>query len=90
MARERTSDEILDEIVYVANMAMHHYGPALSEDGLVKLREAIYNAVGPFWCDSTWRVDLLDEDAKEFHELLPPNNWMDDFAIVTRQSRGSP
>ncbi len=88
MARERTTEEILDEVVYAANRAMYHYGPSLSEEGLATLREAISAAVGPFWCDSAWRVDLLDGEEKDFHELLPAADWADDFATQAKASRG--
>lgn len=92
MARERTSEEILDEVVYAAHRVIEHYGTGLSEDGLIWLREAISKSVGPFWCDCSWRNDIPEGEEQDFHELLPPvlspSSHMTDFDWQVRASKG--
>lgn len=91
MARERTHDEIVDEVVYAAACVIYHYGPGLSDEGLVALRHGIEAACGRLWCDSSWRVDTPDgegEDSPDFHVRMLSKERDLSFEVIVRRSRG--
>jgi hypothetical protein len=91
MARERTHDEIVDEMVWVVACVARHYGPGLSTDGLVALRKTL-SRFNNWYCDSTWRVDIPEGEERDFHELfdgqIPIMSEEEDFTMVTAASRG--
>jgi hypothetical protein len=103
MARDRTHDEIVDQLVYAAACVARHYGPGLSADGLQAMRKSL-DAEGPWWCDSTWRVDVqepnyygdsrleghsLDEPNPDFCPLVLKDGYLGlNFREVVEQSRG--
>jgi hypothetical protein len=86
MARERTKDEILDQLVYAVNCVARHYGPGLSAEGLKDIRDKF--AEDNWWCDSTWRVDTEDEPNPDFCPFIIEDGYMGlNFAEVARESR---
>ena len=58
MARERTDEEILDQLVYAVACVARHYGSGLSAEGLFNVRRKL--AEDKWYCDTTWRVDVLE------------------------------
>lgn len=92
MARERTHDEILDEMCFAVNRVARHYGPSLSQDGLIELRKRL-DGMGKWWCDATWMVDAIEGEEPDFHELIPDEYDIEgfySFETVRKQSRGEP
>jgi hypothetical protein len=89
MARERTKEEILDQAVYAVARVVNHYGPALNAEGLQHLRYLLSDI--DYWCDSTWRVDVLEggEDGNpDFHpSVLPDGKYGPRFEEVVYMSR---
>lgn len=61
MARNRTNEEIVDQLVYAVACVARHYGSGLSAEGLASVRKAL-EAEGPWNCDSGWRVDTMEQD----------------------------
>jgi hypothetical protein len=70
MARVRSHQEIVNELVYAVQRVVRHYGPGLNEDGLLEVREFMDKRLGPWWCDATWRC-IIDGEEKDFHEIIP-------------------
>lgn len=89
MARDRTKDEILDQLVYAVACVARHYGPGLSAEGLADIRQKL--SLDNWWCDSTWRVDTLEgpgEPDPDFcPSVLPPSFCGLEFDDVVEQSR---
>ncbi len=91
MARNRSPDEILDQVVYAVACVARHYGPGLSAEGLKWVRDQLQSDT-TWVCDSTWRVDTQEGDGDpnpDFHPLVldeddPPYFT---FEEVVQQSR---
>jgi hypothetical protein len=91
MARERTHDEIVDEMVWVVNWVAYYYGPGLSTDGLVALRKVL-SRFNNWYCDSSWRVDIPEGEEIDFHQQFDGNNAFiydpEEFETTRAASRG--
>lgn len=92
MARDRTHDEILDQMVYAVACVAYHYGPGLSGAGLRWVRKQLDREPQGdpgWWCDSSWRVDIPDGEELDFcPEKLPPDLLDRSFEEIVRLSRG--
>ncbi len=78
MARDRSKEEILDQMVWAVACVARHYGPGLSASGLRGLRQELASS-GPYWCDGEWRSDVL-EGGKDGNPDFCPAILKPDFA----------
>lgn len=91
MARTRTKDEILDQLIYAIACVARHYGPGLSADGLKHYRDLL--ARDDWWCDATWTCDVLEDEEEPNPDFHPSKlncddpEWFFTFEDVVRKSR---
>lgn len=90
MARDRSKDEIVDQMLFAVACVANHYGPALSPGGLVGVREQL--ASHNWWCDAEWRTATLEggqDGNPDFCPQVLPSKTVAglDFDEVVRQSR---
>ncbi len=87
---ERTSEQILDEVVYAVQCVTVHYGPGFNEDGLRELRKVL-NEFHTWWTDGEYTSGMLENDEHEdFHQrIIWPEDWRkENFNEVVKESRG--
>lgn len=89
MARDRSKDEILDQLVYAVAAVARHYGPGLSTEGLRDIRKKLDE--DDWWCDARWRVDVLeggDDGNPDFCPSVIPNDYYGlDFEETINRAR---
>ena len=85
---ERTHEQILDQLVYAVACAYKHYGPELSAEGLVDLRQKL----GDHWfTDSGYTCDVYDDDpyVDFYARIIQPSGWkVLDFKETINLSKG--
>jgi hypothetical protein len=90
MARDRSKDEILDQVMYAIQSVTHHYGPNFRPEGLKEIRDYLNNSYD-FWCDANWRVDVLEGGIDGNPDFCPKvlnyENTGLDFEEVVKYSR---
>lgn len=89
MARDRSKDEILDQMMYAIQCVTRHYGEGLSPYGLKKIRDCL--AEKNWCCDAEWRVDILEgpnEPPVDFCPAVIPDGYLGSFLDeVAEESR---
>lgn len=72
---KRSSEQVIDEIMYAIQCAVYHYGPELSEEGMTELRKALTKQIGGR-TDATFALREEDERFIDFHErIIWPAGW---------------
>ena len=86
---EKTSEEILNEVVFAVACVARHYGSGLSETGLQDLRKLL-NGFIKWTTDTCYRCDVYEEDEYvDFHErIIVPKDWDDlNFQEIVEESK---
>jgi hypothetical protein len=72
---DRTSEQILDEMVHAVACVARHYGPGLNERGLAWVRSQL--ACSSWSTDACYIVDCRESDPHiDFHtRIIWPDGW---------------
>lgn len=73
MARRRTDEEILDQMVYAVACVLRHYGPGYLAEGLKAVRESLKDH--KTHCDTCFTVDF--EEPADFHVVAKLDGYFD-------------
>jgi hypothetical protein len=89
MARNRSQEEILNQVMYAIAAVVAHYGPGYNAEGLHELRQMIAGSE-TFFCDSEWRVDVIEDKQSPNPDfcpsIIPDGTSGLNFATVVKKS----